>query len=183
MIKSITYPILCCALLGLGQYSGTAAEDQTQKESASAPLARAKAVLVSATAKVTAIDPETREITLKGPLGNEETYIVDKQVKRLNEVKPGDTVALDYYVSVAAELRKPTPEEEANPFMILDAQARAPKETSPAGANLRCYKAVMTVEGLDRPTETMTVKGPKGGLHTVKVENPKNLTKMRIGDK
>ena len=39
-----------------------------------------------------------------------------------------------------------------------------------------------TIEGLDRPTQTVTVKGPRGNYLTARVANPANLTKMRIGE-
>ena len=66
----------------------------------STPLTAGRDVLVSVTADVQSIDLEKREVTLKGPLGNEVTFVVDKRVQRLNEFKPGDHVTADYYVSV-----------------------------------------------------------------------------------
>ena len=92
---------------------------------------REDAVLVSITASVEAINHTNREVTLKGPLGNGVTFTADQRVKRLNEVKVGDLVRADYYVSFAAELRKPTPEEEKNPFVEIDAAAKAPPAPRP----------------------------------------------------
>jgi hypothetical protein len=97
-------------------------------------------------------------------------------------VKVGDLVRADYFISIAAELRKPTPEEEKNPFAEQSAAAKAPPGTSPAGGVLRQYRVVTTIEGLDRPTETITVKGPGGNYLTARVADPANLTKMRIGE-
>lgn len=134
------------------------------------------------TASVQAIDLEKREVTLKGPLGNSATFLVDPKVKRLNEFKVGDFVRADYYLSVAAELRKPTPEEEKTPFVLLDAAGKAPPGTSPAAGGLRRFKVVTTIEGLDRPTRTITVKGPQGNYLTARVDDPSRLTQMRIGD-
>ena len=145
-------------------------------------MGRQEAVLVEVAAKVEAIDPKTREGTLKGPLGNEVTFTVDQRVKRLDEVKVGDLVHADYYVSVAGELRKPTSEEEKNPITVLDAAAKAPAGTSPAAGGLRQFKVVTTIEGLDRPTKTVTLKGPLGRYLTVRVADPERLTKAHIGD-
>jgi hypothetical protein len=139
-------------------------------------------VLVTITASVQAINPETREVTLKGPLGNEVTFTVDQQVKRLNEVKVGDLVEADYYVSFAAELRKPTAEEVKEPIVLLGAVGKAPPGTSPAAGGLRQFKVVTTIEGLDRPTRTITVKGPRGNYFTARVAEPSRLTQMRIGE-
>ncbi len=176
MKTSFGYPILCSALLAASQYGALAAEEK------SAPMARQEAVLITITASVEAIDPATREVTLKGPLGNEVTFTVDQRVKRLDEVKVGDLVQADYYVSVAAELRKPTAEEQKNPIVILDAAGKAPPGTSPAAGGLRRFKVVTTIEGLDRPTQTITVKGPRGNYFTARVADPKRLTQVRIGE-
>jgi len=145
-------------------------------------MGREDAVLLSLTATVKAIDYNTREVTLKGPLGNEVTFTVDKRVKRLNEVKVGDSVTADYYVSVAAEVRPPTPEEEKEPFVMLDAAGKAPPGTSPAAGGLRRFRVVTTIEGLDRPTRTVTVKGPRGNYLTARVADPSRLTQVKIGD-
>src|SRR5688500_7821735 len=106
----IPHSILCGALLTLGLSAGLAADERPA--AASPRIAREDAVLVTITASVESIDQANREVTLKGPLGNSVTFTVDQRVKRLNEVQVGDFVRADYFVSVAAELRKPTPEEE-----------------------------------------------------------------------
>jgi len=180
MIKSIKYSILYgmlvlspCARLSAGDAS-TSAPPTT--------MTRGESVLVTITASVEAINQDTREVTLKGPLGNTVTFTVDQAVKRLNEVKVGDLVRADYYISVAGEIRRPTPEEEKNPIVILDAAGKAPPGTSPAAGGLRHIKVVTTIEGLDRPTQTVTIKGPLGRYLTLRVADPSRLTKVRIGE-
>jgi hypothetical protein len=162
-------------LLAASQLSGFSAEEKE-------PMGREDAVLLSVTATVKAIDYTTREVTLKGPLGNEVTFTVDKRVKRLNEVKVGDEITADYYVSVAGEVREPTPEEEKEPIVALGAAGKAPPGTSPAAGGLRQFKVVTTIEGLDRPTRTITVKGPRGNYLTARVADPSRLTQVKIGD-
>jgi hypothetical protein len=180
MKLSITPLILCSAVLAANQCSVLSAERQTA--AASAPMTRSETVLVTITASVQAINPDAREVTLKGPLGNSVTFTVDQRVKRLKDVKVGDLVQADYYISVAAELRKPTPEEEKEPLVVLGAGGKAPPGTSPAAGGLRRFKVVTTIEGLDRSTETVTVKGPLGNYLTVRVADPAILTQLRIGE-
>jgi len=139
-------------------------------------------VLVQITATVEAIDYDKRELTLKGPLGNSVTLTVDQRVKRLREISVGDQVKADYYVSVAAELRPPTAEERREPLVIMEGAARSPQGTSPSGGGLRQIKAVCTIEGLDRPTETVTLKGPLGRYASVRTADPGNLPHLRIGE-
>lgn len=177
MKKILSYTILC-TVLAICQRALIGAEEHFPAASAG----RETAVLVSVTGSVQAVDQAKRELTLKGPLGNTVTFTVDPKVKRLNEVKVGDLITADYYISLAAELRKPTADEEKHPITALEGAAKAPPGTSPAAGGLRRFKVVTTVEGLDRPTETVTVKGPLGNYVTARVADPSSLTKVHIGD-
>lgn len=178
--KFLSYSTVIFALLAGGNCSVPGAEEQSARTTA--PMSREEAILVTVTASVEDIDYKNREVVLKGPLGNKVTFTVDQRVKRLDEVKVGDCVRADYYVSIAAELRKPTAAEKQTPIMLLDAAGKAPPGTAPAAGGLRRFKVVTTVEGLDRPTQTVTVKGPRGNYLTARVADPSRLTRMRIGD-
>ena len=158
-----------CAASAVAQSSGPA-------------LSAEESVLVTVTAKVQAIDYTKREVTLKGPLGNVVTFTADKRIQRLNEVKVGDDVTADYYVSLAGELRPPTEAEKQAPLQVLGETVRAPKGAQAAGGTLRGFKAVTTVEGLDLPSQTVTLKGPMGNYATIRAKDVDNLKKLRLGD-
>jgi Cu/Ag efflux protein CusF len=164
-------------LLASALVSGAVAQDKE-------PLTAGDAILTSVTATVQAIDLDKREVTLKGPLGNVVTLTVDKRVKRLKEIKVGDDVTADYYVSLGFELRPPTEDEKQHPVQILGAGARAPEGTQPAGGVLRVIKAVTTVQGLDLPTQTVTLKGegPMGYCATVRAKDVEKLKQLHLGD-
>src|SRR4051812_2869681 len=99
MKPKISSILLLPAIVMTAALTLTASGQDTQPKKA-APLTAERTILVSITAKVEAIDPAKREVTLKGPLGNVVTFVVDQRVKRLNEVKVGDEVTADYYVSL-----------------------------------------------------------------------------------
>jgi len=147
-----------------------------------APVTGRQSAQASVTATVQAIDYNTREVTLKGSLGNVVTFTVDKRVARLNEIKVGDEVTADYYVSIAGEARPATEAEKATPIQVLQETAKAPAGTEPAAGALRVIRVVCTVEGLDRPTKTLTVAGPRGTLVMVQVADVANLAKLRLGE-
>lgn len=180
MKKLVTLPIVCAALVALTENTVRAADHSATSHAGN--LARQESVLVNIKASVEAVDYTNREVSLKGPLGNTVTFVVDPKVKRFKEIKVGDYVQADYYVSVAAELREPTAEEKEHPLQVLGAAGKAPPGTSPAAGGLRCFKVVTTIEGLDRPTETVTVKGPRGNYLTARVADPSRLTQVHIGD-
>ena len=154
---------------------------QEQKTSSTQPLSAEKAMLVTVTATIQAIDIDKREVTLKGPLGNVVTFKVDKRVERLSEFKVGDDVTADYYISIAGELRPPTEQEKEHPITVVEESVRAPKGTQPAGGGLRAIKVVTTVEGLDLSTQTVTLKGPMGNDVTVRASNLDNLKSLHLG--
>ena len=139
-------------------------------------------MLLSLAGRIEAIDYANREVTLKDQAGHVETFFVSDDVKRFGEAKVGDNVTAKYYAGLVAELRKPTPEEEKEPLVVLEGAGRAATSAAPAGGGVRRIKAVVTIEGLDRPTETITVRGPAGRYYMAQVADPENLTKMHIGD-
>lgn len=141
-----------------------------------------EAVLTTITATIEAINHTTREITLKGPLGNTVTFTADPSVERLAEISVGDTVRADYYVSVATELRAPTEHEWENPVKVVEAGALAPMDSAPGIGGVRSMMVVATIAGVDLPTQTITVKGPMGNFMTARVNDPSNLEGLLIGE-
>jgi hypothetical protein len=89
---------------------------------------------------------------------------------------------VDYYLGFNAEVRKPTAEEEQNPLVVLEGAGRAGPDSAPAAGGLRQIRAVVTIEGLDRPTQTLTVKGPRGKYFVARVADPSRLEQVHIGD-
>jgi hypothetical protein len=145
-------------------------------------LGREDHILLTVSGTITDIDYTNREVTLKGPQGRTETFVVDEKVKRLDEAKVGDKITLDYYLGFNAELRKPTSDEKKNPIQVLEGAGKTGKDEAPAAAGVRRIKALVTIEGLDRPTQTVTVKGPMGRYFVARVADPSRLEKAHIGD-
>jgi hypothetical protein len=145
-------------------------------------LSRKDEVLITVTGKVKNIDHQKREISLEDQEGKMILMTVDASIKRLNEVKVGDIVSTDYYMSIAAELRPPTAAEVEKPFVVVEGQDRSPSGSLPSGIKGRTIKAVCTIEALDRPAESVTLKGPQGNFLVVRVLDPSRLTQGRIGD-
>ena len=145
-------------------------------------LTRSDAVVLNYTGTITDIDYQNREMTLKGPDGRLETFVVDKAVRRFNEAKVGDKVSADYYLGIDAEVREPTAEEEQNPLVVLDTAGKTGPEAAPAAYDVRQVRAVVTIESLDRKAQTVTVKGPRGKYFTARVADPSRFERVRIGD-
>jgi hypothetical protein len=173
---------LCLASPVLAQENKDKDKDQDTTKAAGVPAGHQRSMRVSMTAKVTAINPEKREITLKGPEGKERTVTVDKSVQRFDEIKVGDDVKVDYYASLAGEVREPTPEEKATPLSDVTVAGKAPAGTDPEVGGLRMMKAVTKVESLDPAAKTVTIKGPRGRTFDIAVKDPAAFSKLKEGD-
>jgi hypothetical protein len=180
------FKLLVTAALSLslwGVSSLSANEGNAGNEGDSAEVLKKEAELsVSKVARVAGINHTTRKVILEDELGRQETVALSEDIERINEIEAGDLIEIDYFASVAAEVREPTEAELAAPLIIEESGGRNTMDYPPAGGKMRTLKAVCTVEGLDRPSETLTLRGPEGGLNVVRVQDVENLTKLRIGD-
>lgn len=137
--------------------------------------------LVTAQGKVTAVNKETREITLMGSQGELLTITASDAVKRFDEISVDDIVTFDYYTYMKAEFRQPTAEEVDEPLVVLVEGGKAPEGMDPAAIVGAQVKAVVTVEILNHPAMLATVKGPRGNYVTIPMEDAELITQLHIG--
>jgi Cu/Ag efflux protein CusF len=136
--------------------------------------------LVTATARVKAIDLQTRHVTLERADGSEVMLYVDDTVRNLPQVKVGDEVKASYYESLAYEVKKPG--TAAPGATVAEEAGRAKLGEKPAGAGARVTTAVLTITGIDKAAGTVTLQGPTGRVTTVKARDPRNLERVAVGD-
>jgi hypothetical protein len=134
-------------------------------------------------ATVLAVDLETRELVLALPTGEQLTTIVDRAVKRLNEVAPGDLLMVGYVAALAAELREPTEDELANPWLEGAEAGIAGTDAAPGGGMISAVRAVCTIEGMNRLTNTVTILDPRGRTHVIGDVKPERIEQLRVGQR
>jgi hypothetical protein len=137
-------------------------------------------VLITMEATVTAVNQETREVTLKNAEGEEVTIIADEEVRNLAQVEVGDILTIEYLEGVMIEVVDPATELGA---MESGAAARAEPGEKPAGAMVAETSVVVVIEAIDLEDETVTLKNAEGESKTVVARNPENLKKVKVGDK
>ena len=106
-IHLVAMAALCVA--GIAQ-----AEEAAQAESS------ARAVALQMEAEVTDIDLETRRVSLRGPSGDIVTLNARENVVKLEDVNVGDVLVVTYLAALEGELREPTEEELAEPWVVLE---------------------------------------------------------------
>jgi Cu/Ag efflux protein CusF len=138
-----------------------------------------KPVTESVTLKATieAIDQTSKRITLKGEKGN---YVeVDgSSMPRFDQLKVGDVVTATYYESLAVHVRKPGDLAPA-----AGSAAITPRPGAPGGTAARQRTVTVVIQAIDAKTPSVTVKTADGRVLTFRVEDPKNLEKVKVGDK
>jgi ribosomal 50S subunit-recycling heat shock protein len=159
-----------CATAPAGKSAGTAEPPSWQTSS-----------VVEETATVEAVNQSTRMVTLKGPKGNSVTFKASDEVRNLAQVKVGDEVKFAYYESLAVRVLK---EGEAFPAAGESAaMVRAKPGEKPAGVVGTETSVNATITAIDMAAKTATLKGEDGKSVTVTPRDPKNLEKVKVGDR
>jgi hypothetical protein len=134
---------------------------------------------VTVTATVTAINQQTRAVTLTGQNGQVYSFVADSAVKNLAQVKKGDNVTVTYVEALAYDVRKPG---AAPAPTTTVAGAAAPVGAKPAGAIAQQTTATVTITAIDPKVPSVTFKGPQGNTQTIKVLHPERLQGVKVGD-
>ena len=147
---------------------------------ATKPGAAMVAQTVKVTATITAIDPKTRAVTLKGPQGNEVVIVAGPEVKNFAQMKVGDQVNVEYVEALTLELKK-----GGGQAGVADRGGRRRKAPSrvrrPAGAARRQMKIIADVVNVDAQNQRVTLRGPNRTVD-LKVRDPKQLAMIAKGD-
>jgi len=137
------------------------------------------AEVVKLAATITAIDKATRDVTLKGPQGNELTLTAGPEVKNFDQMKVGDQVNVEYVQALTLELKKGGGLVVARTEQKGGAAAKPGEK--PAGAVGRQVTVVADVIGTDPAKQTITLKGPKQTVE-MRIADPEQFKRIAKGD-
>jgi len=146
---------------------------------ASAPGKVGVAQTLDVTATITAIDKATRDVTLKGPQGNEMTVTAGPKVRNFDKLKIGDQVNATYVEALTLQLVKGGGQKVARTEDMGGARAKAGAQ--PGGAVGRQITVVADVIGLDPAKQTVTLKGPERTVE-LPVRDPEQFKLISKGD-
>ncbi len=128
---------------------------------------------------VTAIDKNTRAVTILGASGKVITVTAGPQVKNFNKIKVGDLVTLTYVSALALELKKGGGRLRER---IESEQTTAAKPgEKPSGSMSRTIKVIADVTAVDATAGTITLRGPQRSVDLV-VKDKELLRDVRVGD-
>jgi hypothetical protein len=170
------------AAIALSLAATVAAPLHAQTGGAAVATAPGKAVIaqtVKATATITAIDKATRDVTLKGPKGNELVVTASADVKNFDKLKVGDSVDLQYVEALTLELKK------GGGLVVAKSEKSgavgAKPGEQPGGAVGRQVTVVADVVATDPATQTITLKGPKRTVD-LRIPDAEQFKRVAKGD-
>jgi hypothetical protein len=169
--------VLCLALASGCSTPEVAAT--TAAAPAAAPRGEAVVATIEVTATVTAINHETRAVTLKKEDGTEVSFVASEDVQNLPQVQVGDVLHVVYAEALAYEVRKGG---TAAAPMTAVAGGAAELGQRPAGALARQTTATVAIIAIDPQVPSVTFQGPAGNTRTIKVLHPEKLEGVRVGD-
>ena len=158
LVLAIVGLIALATPLRLGAQEGPKAFSVTQSFTTKAP--------------VEAIDRNTLVVTLRAPKGNTVAAQAVDSISGLSDVKVGDEVEATYSQSVAVTVRQPGEPEPKKE----DASWHTGKTAASA------LTITLTVKEIDRPTQTVSIKGPEGRVVNFRLSNPKTIDSLNVGD-
>ena len=109
----------------------------------------------------------TKEVTLVGPQGQHITIVAQEKVVNVSDLSVGDRVAAEYLASLHGEVREPTEEELANPWIVLEDGIIDENPAHPAVGAARQIRAVCSIEAFDAAIGFVMIKDSRGKMHTV----------------
>lgn len=126
-----------------------------------------RAVVAAIEAEIVAIDLETKEVTLVGPQGQHLTIVAQEKVVKISDLQVGDRVAAEYLASLHGEVREPTADELANPWVVLEDGVIDENPAHPAVGAARQVRAVCSIEAFDAEAGFVMIKDSRGKMHTI----------------
>jgi hypothetical protein len=151
--------------------AGTDSESVRNETQSGAQPGKTMAREMHTTAKITAIDHNKREVTLKKSNGEKTTVEVPDEVKSFDQLKIGDQVDVDYYESMAVSMLPPGSKT---------GQTQQTGSSMQLGMGVTGKQTTVSAEvvSVDPGKNTVTLKGPHGNMKTITVSDPEMQAKL-----
>ena len=133
-----------------------------------------------AAATVTAIDQQTRLVSLKAQSGEEFDFVAGPQIRNLAQVQVGDQVVVEYTEKLAVEVKRATGAEPA--MTVAEGGGRAEPGQKPGAGVGRQVTISAVIVAIDKENRRVTVRGPAGNFRVIEVKDPKNMENLQVGD-
>ena len=145
---------------------------------ASEPGKVAVVAAAKVTATVVAIDKATRTVTLKGPQRTVD-FVASDEVRNFDQIRLGDRVVVEYREALTLELKKTRTTGAPTETSVV---VRAKPGERPGGTVGREITVLADVVAVDPKKSIISLKGPRGNVVDLKVQNPDHFKVVKKGD-
>ncbi len=142
---------------------------------------REKWNLVTVRAVVQGLDPQNREVLLKGEREKLLTVKASEKID-LDAIDVGDSVIAEFWSHMHAEFREPTAEEREEPRVVVAPEGEAPNGFPPGTMVGPVFRELVTVRAIDKGNRVVTVTGTRGKFMGVPVDDPSQLEGLTVGE-
>jgi hypothetical protein len=178
-ILSMAMVVACVGLLAACAKTEQPVEKQASvQEQQPSNLNVQRSSVQTTVATVEGVDLKTRMVKLRSLEGRPFTVHVGKEAVNLPQLRVGDKVEITYAQSL--EVRMAEPGEVRNDVDAITGSAKP--GSKPAAVGITETNITAEILNLDKANETATLKMADGSVATVKVQNPANLDKVKVGD-
>lgn len=163
--------VACMGGGALALAGAPALADTGTDQAGGTPMA-GKSATTHGSGTVTAIDKGARTVTVKTDAGETRSFQVPSDVKSFDKLKKGDKVDVDYTEAIAVSMMPPGTKPSASE---KSAMMKTGKGAGAAGKQVTISGQITNV---DTTNNTITLKGPKGQVETIDVQDPDNQAKL-----
>ena len=142
------------------------------------PIVKESKVTTKAT--ITSIDHDQRLITLKDKKGNTQTVSAGPEIRRVDELKVGDTVTVRATRTTVYKILKP---EASAPAPAKDEAIVRGAGERPSATVTEQKTSTVTVKSIDQKAPSLTVVDENGKTVSYSVKDKGDLKNLKPGDK
>ncbi len=114
-----------------------------------------------------------------GPKGRSLDVIAGDEVRNFDQIRVGDSVTAQYHQALTLELKKTKATGSTTETL---AAARAKPGERPAGVVGREITVLADVVAVDPKKSIISLKGPRGNIVDLKVQNQDHFKVVKVGD-
>lgn len=146
-----------------------------------APVGVAEETIV--TGKIIEVNQDTKSVLVQGPRGNVIEIAAGDEVKNFGQIKKGDTLVIQRGQALVASL-EPVGSKDTAIAEQVERTSRAAEGGKPGIMREVTTTVVADITKVDPANRTVTFRGPRETLRTVRVQDPAiDVSKIKAGDK
>ena len=172
----LTFVLAVLASVAFAQQPGATSGAVVASEPGKAAVVRASEI----SAQVVGLEKSTRTVTLKGPQGNVVDLVAGADVKNFDQIKLGDMVVARYVEALTLELK--TTKGPLGEPKVTEGAASAKTGERPGVVGAREVTVLAEVVAVEPAKSSISLKGPKGNVVALDVQNPDQFKVVKVGD-